>query len=273
MTRFARAKGSKSSNERVPEPATSWSEMRRDLQRESIRKAAEEQIEREAQLERQQNPDPNNLVKSITKKKVTDPVELVSFDDVPSFSYQSVKKPKNSGKSLSQNTAERAKKIQDVRTNKRQHPDSISCSEDIEHTKLFPETDSTRLESLINKNSSSETPLESTSNSLSVKTGGQKRFQGNDKLKHGTGHPSPSKQKPLKQGKFSRDSNDTECSIGGNFKGYPVPKEDAETLTDAYNILRKEGMTHKQAMERIKPERRRAEKRLARLKSMVSLSL
>ncbi|XP_066258398.1 DNA ligase 1-like [Euwallacea similis] len=31
MTRFARAKGSKSSNEKLPEPATSWSEMKQDL--------------------------------------------------------------------------------------------------------------------------------------------------------------------------------------------------------------------------------------------------
>ncbi|KAF7269022.1 hypothetical protein GWI33_017904 [Rhynchophorus ferrugineus] len=50
MTRFARSKGSKASNERIPEQATSWSEMRQDLLNKN--KDSEERHQREEALKR-----------------------------------------------------------------------------------------------------------------------------------------------------------------------------------------------------------------------------
>ncbi|XP_066153433.1 DNA ligase 1-like [Euwallacea fornicatus] len=52
MTRFARAKGSKSSNEKLPEPATSWSEMKQDLLNKS--KELEDKKQREEAMKRRQ---------------------------------------------------------------------------------------------------------------------------------------------------------------------------------------------------------------------------
>ncbi|KAF4530664.1 hypothetical protein B566_EDAN004903 [Ephemera danica] len=70
MTRFARAQGSKASNERIPEEATSWAEMKNQIQSSSSN-TTEQSI----------SPEKLKSLKAKSKKKEEN--EWASFDDVP----------------------------------------------------------------------------------------------------------------------------------------------------------------------------------------------
>ncbi|XP_065163438.1 RNA-binding protein 25-like [Atheta coriaria] len=66
MTRFARAKGSKASNERVAEEATSWAEMKHQLN-EKKEEVEHQKKQKEADLKRKNNYD--NFIKEVEKEE------------------------------------------------------------------------------------------------------------------------------------------------------------------------------------------------------------
>lgn len=106
MTRFARSKGSKASNERVPEEATSWSDMKKHLLEKN--KEIEENVKRKDALEKR-----NKNYKAFLEEKENDRNKNSSWAEFPDALDSEIKKNKKNIKGpITDNTpSENNKKI------------------------------------------------------------------------------------------------------------------------------------------------------------------
>lgn len=84
MTRFARAKGSKASNEKLPEPATSWNEMKQELLNKNQELA--EKKEREAAMRKR-----DESYKAFLQEKEEEEEKKVQWADFPQTNKQNGK--------------------------------------------------------------------------------------------------------------------------------------------------------------------------------------
>ncbi|XP_050299013.1 DNA ligase 1-like [Anthonomus grandis grandis] len=104
MTRFARAKGSKASNERLPEPATSWSQMKAELLNKNNELA--EKKEREKALKQRQE----NYQKFLDQKEQEEEKQI-SWADFPTSDNHLESKKRKRFSDLNKSDSEIKKKI------------------------------------------------------------------------------------------------------------------------------------------------------------------
>ncbi|KAJ8928055.1 hypothetical protein NQ314_019425 [Rhamnusium bicolor] len=135
MTRFARAKGSKSSNERLPEQATAWSEMKQQLL-EKNKEIAESKKRKEVINQRNAN------YKAFLEKKEEDDLKNSKWADFPGVS-KPLKYKKKAGLAR-KNSVEN-------NSNKSFKPDKQDSSEDEAFTQLKDEVDKMLVNKSISK--------------------------------------------------------------------------------------------------------------------------
>ncbi|CAH3983223.1 zinc finger CCHC domain-containing protein 9-like [Pieris brassicae] len=292
MTRFARAKGSKSSNLKDPEDSTPWEVMKEQMVK---AKADNEESIKRKEAEQQRIDNYENFLKErkVEKRKV----EWCDFPETVSAKTQNVNashnlyknKNKRSNSVLendnqsSQVSTKKLKKNKDK--NKKIPSENVTASYDIS-----PDINNGSVEQFQNseKNVITSNDLDKTESVDSTKnkknrkklncssksnvTQDQELTQQSIKLSN-----VESTKKNKKQGdKAVRRKEITEKSfkliINGKdvelvrFDGFPIMKKDAERLQELKNSMIKKGIPKSEVQRTIKLERRRAEKALARVK-------
>lgn len=94
MTRFARAKGSKASNERIPEEATDWSSMKEALlQKQNDQK----ELQKRKEVEKEREEKYNSFLSEMNKSQNTSSewAEFSDDEDVPTTKSPNQKKAAN----------------------------------------------------------------------------------------------------------------------------------------------------------------------------------
>jgi zinc finger CCHC domain-containing protein 9 len=292
MVRFARAKGSKGANEKVPEDATPWWEMK-------------------AQLLDNQERDSDDNVLETNWKQVVDREEKTKqnqnsvwadFGDEEGTKKEGKKKKKkrnleeNGGKSLeagpvSEETSETTE-IRPKKLKKKDKERSVQNDEEEEavpsgrkKSKLEPSDQDESVPDNENENKVStpknprkekqkfdcdenESPKEETPNQGEEKSVPQEsrrnKQKTNKKLK---GNKDFKRRKP-DPGSFIMNINGRDVEIV-RYEAFYIKKEDAQRLVELKKKLQMKGVSKKEIALTIKGERRRAEKALAREKKHV----
>lgn len=304
MTRFARAKGSKSSNERIPESATSWKVMKKELEK-TQNEVKNSQERKKINQIRQQSYDDflEDTISKVEKKWV----------EFPKAQVTKVTKKKNQKKGISKSLSKDA--IKDMLK-----PDKVIDAKVVNLKN--------KIEKVLNKKpkksakDSNDAPEEINSktppaeiivkkalkrlnrkNALKIKRGtaenGDKpnpttfKSRRNGKgpnFKHGQKHPN--QKGNLKNGKFQKrkvaktrddnphkrrkpDQKDQSITTDGvtqdlvKYEGFPVTKSDHDRLTNLHKLLTSNGIPESIIGKTMKLERRKAEKNVARLRKTV----
>ncbi|XP_059471584.1 zinc finger CCHC domain-containing protein 9-like [Neocloeon triangulifer] len=280
MTRFARAAGSKASNARVTEEATSWADMKKQLiesqqgqeqsqeLQEKIKRAKSKKIEEvpkqwaefgsDGKLLRPDYLQSQISTSSESKKEKPKKKKKVASNISPVNNVEK-KKKKKVIKNTSQDDYEEKKKKQKVINND-------SASEKVEKKKkkkIQVETE----QSIPNKNEKSDKSFMGTkADYVAGKNPAQqpKTAKKRRAVKEAEGL-DPKRRKPLTT-KIYVDGREIEIDL---YDGFPVLKEDAERLRELKKKMLKEGIPKVEVMKAMKLERRRAEKTLTREKRKV----
>lgn len=253
MTRYARAKGSKASNERLPNEATPWHLMKEKL--------LEENENKESSLETKKSA--KELLKDEKNENITH--NWAEFDDQPKFTKKH-KRPKenctystenlendstvHTTTSKSNNNAEKLEetniRTEDIKVRKTDKKNVFSNRERHNDSNPGDKKESSTSQDGV---SSSFTML-----SKRQKRNQKRRLETSDKQakkfrKHASGEDFHSKLKEKKikeKGEYKRRKPDvgiTKIIINGveteivRYDGFPVRKEDAERLTELKNKL------------------------------------
>ncbi|XP_022127285.2 zinc finger CCHC domain-containing protein 9 [Pieris rapae] len=287
MTRFARAKGSKSSNLKDPEDSTPWEVMKEQMVK---AKADNEESIKRKEAEQQRIDNYENFLKErkVEKRKV----EWCDFPETVSAKVQNVngsqnlekKKKKRSSNVLenetsSQVSTKKVKKNKDK--NKKTASENQTASDDTSpdlnngdknsEKNVITSNDLDKTECVENTNKKKNKKKQNCSSKSNVTQ--------NQEVDHQSIKPSnvESRKKNKKHGdKAVRRKEITEKSfkliINGKdvelvrFDGFPIMKKDAERLQELKNSMIKKGIPKSEVQRTIKLERRRAEKALARVK-------
>ncbi|XP_044252757.1 zinc finger CCHC domain-containing protein 9-like [Tribolium madens] len=257
MTRFARAKGSKASNERVPEDATSWSEMKNQLleKNQETKKRHEADKQREtnykAFLQQVENDEIKNSkwaefpVDKPKKKKILKILEEKSgikrkSDSPLEENNKKAKKPTENGAS---NEAKPAKKIK-----KKNKPNILTKKEPLteEEQKKIEKKKEKRLRQLEKKKLKQP------------QVASVKKAKPRDNEKH------ERRKKP--QNSMIINGKEVEIAY---VDGFPIKIEDAERIRQLRQQMISKGLPRSEIKIALKLERRKAEKAFAREKKKV----
>ncbi|XP_075980017.1 uncharacterized protein LOC142979138 [Anticarsia gemmatalis] len=293
MTRFARARGSKSSNERAPEDSTPWEVMKEQLLK--AKQESNDSVKRkEAEQKRIENYENFLKDQKVQKRKATwcdfPENEQKKNDTKLSDSNEPLAKKKKNNKKNTANVAEEPKNTSvDNKGNDKEETNSDNVGKKSKKKKnktkqlIQPQNDI---------QTSNTAPIEA--NSTNKKKNQKKQnFQSGDKVQNNTLNepnvneqskqqkfegkpPKNKKNKKLVDGKPVRrkeiNDNSFQLIINGKevelvrFDGFPVMKKDAERLKELKDNMIKKGIPKSEVQRTMKLERRRAEKALARVK-------
>ncbi|XP_071557246.1 uncharacterized protein [Temnothorax nylanderi] len=282
MTRFARAKGSKASNERLPNEATPWHVMKQQLE-ESKSKVPSEKKKSAKELLKDQEGTFNSSTNENTQ-------EWAEFED--NRSKTNAKKYKNlkSNRDLAKNSENKAASEGSNNVEKSQATGDVKTT-DKKRTKFSnKEKQAVNNPNSISSEKESNTPQDVHS-SHGVLSKRQKRNQkrklemsndGSKRFKKDASGKSNNKltreEKMKKKGEYKRrkpDAGVTKVIINGveieiaMYDGFPVKKEDAERLAELKQKMTMKGIPKSEVDMAMKLERRRAEKALARVRKLV----
>lgn len=273
MTRFARAKGSKSSNARVAEDATSWNEFKRQLERKQIDDSVNaSDASAQDTLKRFKQPKPSETTDwadfgtpqvqagssaNISKKRKTRDVA----EDGSEVIKEKVGKKRRDEVKSSTFAKNEVVSVRHTKKDHCQHKEE-GTSQVIEEAKFGNHFDSFR--------------------DLKARPPSQKERKLNNAKEHFSSSPQISDSGPGNNaGQFRRRKPYVESStinINGitinvsKFDGFDVKSEDAVRLKELRSKMLKEGIPKPEVEKAMKLERRRAEKALAREKKKVNVS-
>ncbi|CAB3230747.1 unnamed protein product [Arctia plantaginis] len=284
MTRFARAKGSKASNERTPEDSTPWEVMKEQLLQ--AKKDNEESKKRkEAEEKRIENYENFLKEQKVLKRKAT-------WCDFPESEQTHTNASINNGP-----VEKTGKKNKKKKKNNEQLKTEMNVSNEVENTikskkkkhKIETGTDpktnteNTELEESSQSNKKKKNKkvkksqlseglpkhqFENTQDAVeanpeskaSEKINNQKQQK---KKKNGPGKPM--RRKEINDHSFQLIINGKDIELV-RYDGFPVMKKDAERIEELKSNMLKKGIPKSEVQRTIKLERRRAEKALARVK-------
>lgn len=243
MTRFARAKGSKASNERLPNEATPWHVMKQQLE-ENKDKVPLEKTKSAKELLK----DHEDAFNSSTNKTAQ---EWAEFED--NRPKSSTRKHKNSSKDLAKNSenniaseSKNAERLQESRDAKIETTDRKITKFSKKNKQGTNNTDSVSSEKELNTPQNapsthvvlSKRQKRNQKRKLEMSKDGSKRFKNEDSGKNGN---TPTRVEKMKKGEYKRRKPDvgaTKVTINGVeieivlYDRFPVKKEDAERLTE-----------------------------------------
>ncbi|XP_068617618.1 zinc finger CCHC domain-containing protein 9-like [Battus philenor] len=300
MTRFARAKGSKSSNLKAPEDSTPWEVLKEQIVQ-SKKENEEAKQRKEAEQKRIENY--TNFLKEqkVQKRKATwcDFPETESKKD--SVKSNTVIKKKKSDKPKSTTNAQILNEPQpalntDAKIQNKKKKKTKLLTQELSNNENKTDI---QTESLYNNLVSEKSSDNAQSNNVKKK---EKRK--NKKLQHTTSNNSeetttevntdnkitdsqpeqnsninnnqkskkklqkgqqPTRRKEMNDRSFQLIINGKEIELI-RYDGFPIMKKDAERLEELKNNMLKKGIPKSEVQRNMKLERRRAEKALARLK-------
>lgn len=285
MTRFARSKGSKASNERLPEEATPWREMKKQINQEPLEDKKEFDIKKAKAY--------MDFVKDEAVKK-SQIVTWAEFED-----HKTVKLEKRNKRKAVDGEGSLQKKMKDANAVQSKQPKGeaahVTKSEKLQKKRTLKNAVVVR-ETKEMDNKKSDIEKEGSPEALKKiqKKKAKRLRQIEKKKKHpdkASQNPSPKKldynknsSKPLqsKQPKKLKDPRnktpsrpDTQITLDGNvidiayFQGFPIRKEDQARLKQLQKDMISKGIPRSQINVALKMERRKAEKALAREKKKV----
>ena len=240
MTRYARAKGSKASNEREPEEATPWAQMVR-----GIRKIDNPEVEEEAE----------DMV-----EVDRDPVVPMQEDEVKA----DIEATQSDLEEADQKEGEKDDGDKSKKKRKRSKNKCLQCKEK-GHLKMdCPTLSEERRKEL----------RELVAMKIERKgkgTGRKKNKNKNNAPKEDNLNDGKVKKNNNKHSKraFKDKAGQLVAEDEGTFQGFRVTKEDEKRLRKLQKDLEKQKLSKEELKEALKKERRRAEKSLARSKKMV----
>ncbi|CAG4960113.1 unnamed protein product [Parnassius apollo] len=302
MTRFARAKGSKSSNEKAPEDSTPWEVMKEQIIQS---KKESEDAKQRKEAEQQRIDNYSNFLKErkVQKRKATwcDFLEVDSKNSnidasQPSEAVPKKKKKKKQDKLDSQHVNNAAfhepqvepksvpekEKKKKKKKNKTLNQDTKQSFEHDNHQKDNKNKNSVEDDNspqakngdIIRKKKKSKTNfhnVEKDKNVTSLNSETNKNnIQNNNeqKSKKKKNKDQPIRRKVINDRSFQLIINGKEVELV-RYDGFPIMKKDAERLDELKNSMIKKGIPKSEVQRTMKLERRRAEKALARMKREV----
>ncbi|GBP56331.1 Zinc finger CCHC domain-containing protein 9 [Eumeta japonica] len=293
MTRFARAKGSKASNEKAPEDSTPWSEMQEQLER-SKREREESKKRQEAEQRRIENFETFLKERKVEKQKNTwfqfpseenEPKEQKSLTLIDEQGLKSDKKNKKKPKLQSVHDDHKEinkvelellddkkgnKKTKKRKKNMNSNVELNTSNEsptniDEENRTTVPET---HLSSKKAKKSKTKIDLITTKADIAPIPNTNKEQILKKKKTRKLVDGEPTRRKPVNDRCFELIINGKKVELL-RYDGFPVMKKDAERLEELKISMIKKGIPKSEVQRTMKLERRRAEKALARLKKEV----
>ncbi|KAL0274744.1 UNVERIFIED_CONTAM: hypothetical protein PYX00_002796 [Menopon gallinae] len=308
MTRFARAKGSKSSNEKVPEEATPWSELKKGISLENKQFSEEtkrciNELKRMKSAEEQSEwatlDDDNDSSLSLLKKNLKRRKDVKVNPETETDGSAGKKKkrkqpesntivPKKKKKKLSESEGEKSTQSSDVKKNKKKMGKIQSVAQNEESSNLGKKKKKKKTGKAIVENDSLVEQFEKEENLKGSGEKGKVKKKKQKTMKNFAGG-KPIKSKPtvndsqdnnivktFKHHKFGKKSDKTFVSIVpntevklGKFQGFTVKAEDAKRLKELKKKMISEGIPANEIESALKLERRRCEKALARTKKNV----
>ncbi|XP_021189706.3 zinc finger CCHC domain-containing protein 9 [Helicoverpa armigera] len=296
MTRFARAKGSKSSNERAPEDSTPWEVMKEQLLQAKVNN---EESKKRKEAEQQRIENYENFLKDhrVQKRKATwcdfPEVENKKKTSDSTVLTESSAKPKKKNKKkvgnaevseashcdsnaqpatseTNESTVKKPKKKKNKNSQSTPDPQNVEKTTDVTQNTEGGKKNKKK------KNKQNKTSEESTDN---PKDNNTNSAESNEIPKNNQTKAKNKKNKKLIDGKPVRrkEINDRsfQLIVHGKeielvrFDGFPVMKKDAERLQELKTNMIKKGIPKSEVQRTMKLERRRAEKALARMKREV----
>ncbi|KYN05375.1 PREDICTED: zinc finger CCHC domain-containing protein 9-like [Cyphomyrmex costatus] len=276
MTRYARAKGSKASNERLPNEATPWNVMKQQLE-ENKNKSVEKKKSAKELLKEHEDSFKNDSTNDNTqwaefednrsKSNTEKHKNLKSKKDFPKNSENNIKKSHETGdtkiETTDRKTTNKKKKKQDNNTN------SVSNEKDAQKLNTSQDTHS-------NYVVLSKRQKRNQKRKLEMSNDGSKRFKKDVSDKISNIYTREEKMKKKQEYKRRKpDVGVTKIIINGvetkivMYDRFPVRKEDAERLTELKQKMILKGIPKSEVDIAMKLERRKAEKALARIRKLV----
>lgn len=295
MTRFARARGSKASNERAPADSTPWEVMKEQLLQ-SKKDNDDSKNRKEAEQKRIENYENFLKEQKVQKRKSTwcdfpesEHIKSVNNEQAPKTKIKNKKsktknetdhsdhskpEPENHNKDEinSNNEIKKSKKKKKKLQNDTQSPPKTETLDKMEPVQTIKKGKKGKQKSktvpdpaLPNSKSDNTTPTESNQKvSTDMLNNKQPKNKKNKKLVNG----KPVRRKAINDHSFQLIINGKEIELE-RFDGFPVMKKDAERLKELMASMLKKGIPKSEVQRTIKLERRRAEKALARAKKDV----
>ncbi|CAK1555748.1 unnamed protein product [Leptosia nina] len=292
MTRFARAKGSKSSNLKAPEDSTPWEVMKEQMLK---AKTEQEDSKKRKEAEQQRIENYENFLKErkVEKRKA----EWCDFPEsqtskVENRSESSQTKKAKGNRNIETNAiseysqcstdAKKKKKKKIKNDSSKNMPQELlqsspnNCLENvsnvIEQPKEKPIKENKKRQQ-VNDPNIKETTKKMKKSSKMNKVDNAEAIQNQpanlevnnltkQKKKHGD---KPIRRKEINDKSFQLIINGKDVELV-RFDGFPIMKKDAERIQELKNSMIKKGIPKSEVQRTIKLERRRAEKALARLK-------
>ncbi|KAL0108771.1 hypothetical protein PUN28_014126 [Cardiocondyla obscurior] len=277
MTRFARAKGSKASNERLPNEATPWHVMKQQLEENKSQTILEKKKSAKELLKDHENT---------FNSGVKDTQEWAEFEDnkfdTKAKKSKNVKVNRNIGKNLTNDLNEETSKSSDNIDNLQANINEKTTNRIIKNKKR--EQDINNSQSMSNEKRSntlqnmqsdhvvlSKRQKRNLKRKLEISNDNSKRFKQDNK----NSSALIREEKLKKKGEYKRrkpNTGVTKIIINGveteivMYDGFPVKKEDAERLAELKQKMVMKGIPKSEIDTAMKLERRRAEKALARVK-------
>ncbi|KAL6263514.1 hypothetical protein P5V15_006304 [Pogonomyrmex californicus] len=285
MTRFARAKGSKASNERLPNEATPWHIMKQQLEENKNKTPLEKKKSAKELLKNQE----------VFNSNTENTQEWAEFEDNRSNNKSKRKKHENpkTNKNITKNlendillqNIEKSQKTKDAKiktNNKKQQIIDKTTKFSNKKEQDIDNSNSTSIEQesniLQNAHSNymimSKRQKRNQKRKLEMSKDGSKRFKKDTSCKGN----STREERIKKKGEYKRrkpDAGVTKIIINGMeieivmYDGFPVKKEDADRLTELKEKMIMKGIPKSEVDMAMKLERRRAEKTLARVRKFV----
>ncbi|KPJ18659.1 Zinc finger CCHC domain-containing protein 9 [Papilio machaon] len=244
MTRFARARGSKSSNQKAPEDSTPWEVMKEQII----------QSKKESEESKQRKESTNEIQKQADDTKQ------------PSVSVKQNKKKKKN-----------KVPVKDINNEDKQHVDSVEKVE-LNNTVQLQNGDLSKKKKKKKKSQQSQNEATKTDENQEHQNNKTDGIQGSEGNKNKNNNINPKNKKNRNQKPTRRkDINDRSFQLIVNgkeielvrFDGFPIMKKDADRLAELKNSMIKKGIPKSEVQRTMKLERRRAEKALARIKREV----
>ncbi|KAM0736653.1 Zinc finger CCHC domain-containing protein 9 [Formica fusca] len=282
MTRYARARGSKASNEKLPNEATPWHIMKQQVEENVNKKQLEKKKSAKELLKDQNDTLDNNTNKNInhnwaefddneSKSDVKEQKKLKSKKNCMNFTENSKNDiPSNSNNTKTEDTIETI--------NSRSDKFSNEMKPDINNSYLSSNEKESRISEKDDKNSNSfilsKRQKRNRKRKLETSNDKSKNFKKDTSDKSG----KVEEKKIKERGEYKRrkpNAGITKMIINGveieivMYDGFPVKKEDAERLIELKQTLILKGIPKSEVDMAMKLERRRAEKALARVKKQV----
>ncbi|KAJ8894567.1 hypothetical protein PR048_007230 [Dryococelus australis] len=303
MTRFARARGSKASNEKVPQEATPWRDMKRQLQESQVKQESSSALAKLSVRQLLQDDTADSKTEwalfedkrskrantQVLKKKMKDSLsgsgdnELGKKNKLSKTIAGKVKKSKklkveksniskvleNDGSSVNANKEKKVCKVSnDLKINYSvQDNNTKQANPKKKKSTLKKDANVSSLSEDgigVEKNRKSSWEDRNDGSAVGNKPQKKKKLSRDDKIESGQPYK---RRKPL-QKNMVMAVNGKEVPLAF-FDGFVVKKEDAERLKDLQKKLTAKGIPKAEVKESMKLERRKAEKALARERKKV----